>query len=84
MLKYWVAGVAVAVLLGFLSRRGERADRRSRQIRPANTPPTPADVDALLQAGQKIAAIKLYREMHGVDLKEAKDAIDARARELGR
>jgi ribosomal protein L7/L12 len=38
----------------------------------------------LLRAGQKIEAIKHYRAMHGVDLKTAKDAVDARARELGR
>jgi ribosomal protein L7/L12 len=37
----------------------------------------------LLRGGQKIEAIKQYRTMHGVDLKTAKDAIDARARELG-
>ena len=31
----------------------------------------------LLAQGQKIAAVKLYRELTGVGLKEAKDAIDA-------
>lgn len=30
-----------------------------------------------LMAGNKILAIKLYREQYGVGLKEAKDAIDA-------
>ncbi len=30
----------------------------------------------LLQANQKIAAIKLYRETTGASLKEAKDAVD--------
>jgi ribosomal protein L7/L12 len=38
----------------------------------------------LLRAGQKIEAIKMYRALHGVDLKAAKDAVDARARALGR
>jgi ribosomal protein L7/L12 len=47
-------------------------------------PPTLEDIDGLLQAGQKIAAIKAYRQLHGVDLKTAKDAVDARARELGK
>ena len=37
----------------------------------------------LVLGGQKIEAIKQYRAMHGVGLKEAKDAVDARARELG-
>lgn len=30
-----------------------------------------------LMAGNKILAIKIYREQYGVGLKEAKDAIDA-------
>jgi ribosomal protein L7/L12 len=78
---YWLAAAAVVVGLGFLSRRGERAG--SREVRPGGTPPSPATIDELLRGGQKIEAIKHYRAMHGVDLKTAKDAIDARARELG-
>jgi len=35
------------------------------------------DVEALARSGQAIQAIKLYRELHGVGLKEAKDAVDA-------
>jgi hypothetical protein len=31
----------------------------------------------LLAKSQKVAAVKLYREMTGVGLKEAKDAVDA-------
>jgi hypothetical protein len=80
---YWLAGIAVVLLLGYLSRRGER-ESGSRQLPPAGTRPPKADIDALLRAGQKIEAIKQYRALHGVDLKTAKDAIDARARELGR
>jgi ribosomal protein L7/L12 len=51
------------------------------------TPATPAvvavsrgssdNVEELVRAGNHLAAIKLYREQHGVGLKEAKDAIDA-------
>ena len=37
-----------------------------------------SEIDALLEAGDKIGAIKLYREKTGCDLKEAKDAIDIR------
>lgn len=33
-------------------------------------------IEALLRAGQKIDAIKLYRQNYGVGLKEAKDAVD--------
>ncbi|HEY7636219.1 MAG TPA: hypothetical protein VH763_11770 [Gemmatimonadales bacterium] len=77
MVWYWVAGVAVVVLLGLLSRRGEWREGSSTQK-------LPADIDGLLKAGRKIEAIKLYRAQHGVDLKTAKDAIDIRSRELGR
>jgi ribosomal protein L7/L12 len=78
---YWVAGAAAVVLLGFLSRRGERP-AGSRELRPSDSPPSPAEIDALLRGGRKIEAIKMYRTLHGVDLKAAKDAIDARGREL--
>lgn len=79
---YWLAALAAVAVLGFVSRRGERSG--SKEPRPGRTPPPPAEIDGLLRAGQKIAAIKRYRALHGVDLKTAKDAIDARAREIGR
>ena len=41
-------------------------------------PPAPdADILALAQAGQKIEAIKLYREKYNVGLAEAKTAVEA-------
>jgi hypothetical protein len=43
-----------------------------------------AEIDQLLRSDQKIAAIKRFREVHGVGLKEAKDAVDARADALAR
>ena len=79
---YWLAAVAAVVGLGLMSRRGERPG--SKDVRPGDTPPSPAAIDELLRGGQKIQAIKYYRELHGVDLKTAKDAVDARARVLGR
>lgn len=39
--------------------------------------------DGLLRAGRKIEAIKAFRQRTGVDLKAAKDAMDARERQLG-
>lgn len=38
-------------------------------------------VKSAVDAGRKIEAIKIYRAENGVDLKEAKDAIDHLARE---
>jgi ribosomal protein L7/L12 len=79
---YWLAAIAAVVGLGFLSRRGERTS--AKEVRRGGAPPSPGTIDELLRGGQKIEAIKQYRTMHGVDLKTAKDAVDARARELGR
>lgn len=78
MVWYWVAGGAVVILLGLLSRRGESGPEGSGRRQQ------PADIDGLLKAGRKIEAIKLYRAQHGVDLKAAKDAVEARERQLGR
>ena len=81
MTWYWIAAAAAVVGLGFLRRRGERTG--SKEVRPVGTPPSPGTIDDLLRGGQKIEAIKHYRALHGVDLKTAKDAVDARAREPG-
>jgi ribosomal protein L7/L12 len=49
---------------------------------PAGT--TQADIAELVKAGRTIEAIKLYRRLHGTDLKTAKDAIDKiRAQQAG-
>ncbi len=37
----------------------------------------PSEVVALARSGNKIAAIKLLRELTGADLREAKEAVDA-------
>ncbi len=46
---------------------------------PAQVAPTSVDPELrdLIGAGRKIAAIKRYRELHGVGLKEAKEAVEA-------
>lgn len=41
------------------------------------------DLIVLLEKGKKIEAIKMYREATGVDLKEAKDTIEALAMHYG-
>ena len=41
------------------------------------------EIIALIQRGKPIQAIKVYRQMTGVSLKQAKDAIDALRVELG-
>ena len=34
------------------------------------------DVEVLAQSGRKLAAVKAYRKLHGVGLKEAKEAVE--------
>jgi ribosomal protein L7/L12 len=67
-----IVAVALAVLVVTLVRRYSVSD-------PPTDPPggsTDADVARLATLGRKIEAIKLYRRLHGTDLKTAKDAID--------
>ena len=78
---YWGAALGIIVLL-VMSRRGERS--ASSRLQTDNEPVSPERIDAFVRAGQKIEAIKAYRRLHGVGLKEAKDAVDARERELAR
>lgn len=83
-----VLGVAAALLgLGYLG--AYRSTQRLQKLRDSGVLPpagreTDADVDRLLLHGQKIEAIKVFRALHGVDLKDAKDAVEKRERELGR
>ena len=57
-------------------------------INPAEVmPQEPSETSAVREAlllGDKIRAIKLYRSLYGVGLKEAKDAIDVMERNLRR
>jgi ribosomal protein L7/L12 len=49
-------------------------------------PPNAKDKDivALVKEGKKIQAIKWYRELHNVGLKEAKEAVDRMEEKLSR
>jgi ribosomal protein L7/L12 len=85
-----VLAVAVLGLLVWLGQRGRpRSGERERgpAARPAAplttttaTTATPAGLEGVRQAlaaGRKIEAIKLYRELTGLGLKESKDAVEA-------
>lgn len=69
------AGLAVVALLVFRGLRG-----RPRVAVPVPGQGTMEDVRRLVSEGHKIAAIKVYREVHGVGLKEAKEAVDEMTR----
>ncbi|MFF2813297.1 ribosomal protein L7/L12 [Streptomyces sp. NPDC058000] len=86
-----VFALAVAVLSSFdrrtkpLERRLARLDQKVDLLmahlgieEPAD--PRMAEVDALLAQEKKIAAIKVYREVTGAGLVEAKEAVERRMR----
>lgn len=75
--------------LGLLVWLGQRGKGRADESAPpapglsSSSPPPPASsagldgVRAALAAGRKIEAIKLYRELTGLGLRESKDAVEA-------
>jgi ribosomal protein L7/L12 len=75
----WILGIVVALLaIAMLRRRGESVS----PLDMGGVPPTEADIDHLIASGRTIEAIKVYRRLHGGDLKDAKDAITARQKQL--
>jgi ribosomal protein L7/L12 len=79
----YAAAAVLLVAIGFLlGRRSTRSDGTdllapAPSRRPELSGDLAADVSALMAAGKKIHAIKLYRERTGVGLKEAKDAVES-------
>jgi ribosomal protein L7/L12 len=69
--------VAMGLFIAFAQKRqrDERARLQDLMRHPGQVP-TDEDVKRLAQAGEKINAIELYRQIHGGSLKEAKDAVD--------
>ena len=81
---FLVIGAVLLVLLVIARRIDQRTQRlRQEGLYPREGQETAGDVDRLLQLGHKIEAIKVYRALHGVGLKEAKEAVERRQRELG-
>ncbi|MDC0358779.1 ribosomal protein L7/L12, partial [Oligoflexia bacterium] len=62
-------------LLDWFNRSKMNSARRSGKY-PTEGKESDEDVLRLALDGQKIMAIKLYREIHGVGLKEAKEAVE--------
>jgi ribosomal protein L7/L12 len=57
-------------------------EERSRPSSAGHAEIEDAEIDELLRRDQLIAAIKRYRELSGLGLREAKDAMEARRRKL--
>jgi len=64
--------VGVAVVVGILVALGRGSSSPSGLPEGA----TDDDIRALAQQGKKIHAVKWYRDLHGVGLKEAKEAVE--------
>ena len=76
MVLYIVVAVAAAALALNAMNRRRTDDLRQTGLYPPPGQGSDADVERLVALGRKIDAIKLYREIHGTDLKSAKDAVD--------
>ncbi len=71
--------VIAALFVVYMTRRWKKQHDEFIQ-RPAPGEATDADIERFLAMGRKMTAIKLYREIHGVDLKTAKEAVEAMAK----
>jgi ribosomal protein L7/L12 len=76
MVLVWIIGGAIVVylLLVVLSVMGITGRRWGDHPKPGEA--TMADVTRLARNGEKIAAIRCYREIHNVGLAEAKEAVE--------
>ena len=77
-MKILLLVVAIIIVL-FIIDAANRA--RIRRLRESGMYPPPGqgtvgDVERLIMLKKKIPAIKLYREINGVDLKTAKEAVE--------
>ena len=66
--------IVAALIVLDASSRWKRKRMSTRRPNPDDA--TDADVEALIREGRKLTAIKLYREIHKVDLVTAKTVVD--------
>jgi len=77
------AAIAVFLILAAVAASKSRVGAlRARGIYPEEGKETDDHVLRLLRAGEKIMAIRCYRELHHVGLKEAKDAVELLERQM--
>lgn len=76
----WVIGVLIVLGIVVLNSTSKRKfeSLKQRGIYPPHGGGSESDIERLIQEKQKIYAIKLYRELHGGGLKEAKEAVEAK------
>jgi len=71
-----IVGIIIVVILIDAVNRHRTRRLRESGLYPQPGQGTEADVERLIMLGRKISAIKLYREIKGVDLKTAKEAVE--------
>jgi hypothetical protein len=77
MTLIWIGlGLVALILINALVRLNHDARLRRAGLLPPRGRATMSDVERLLQSGHRILAIRCYREVHGVGLKDAKAAVD--------
>ncbi len=77
-----VAIIVVALFILDASNKSQRRRARESGLYPPTGKGTDADVERLIRHRRKMMAIKLYREIHSVDLKQAKEAVDELAQRV--
>ncbi len=84
-MNYGLLGVATGVVVGVVLSAIRKRRLGATTVQAVIIHPQSAEqVDDLIRQGRLINAIKAYRALTGVGLKDAKDAVEARAVELGR
>ncbi len=76
-----LAGSVLTLTVLMLKSGSSLARARSRGLLPPEGSCGDADVAALMARGEKRVAVRLYRELHGGGLKEARQAVEAFERE---
>jgi ribosomal protein L7/L12 len=77
MILLWIAlGLVGLFVAAFVLASLRDASARRSGFLPAEGQATMADVERLAKAGQRIYAIRCYREIHRCGLAEAKKALD--------
>ena len=66
----------VLAVVVFLASSKKVMDLRNQGLYPEEGDGTDEDIVRLLNAGEKTLAIRCYREIHKVGLKEAKEAVE--------
>jgi ribosomal protein L7/L12 len=71
-----VVGIILVVILIDAANRARTRQLRESGVYPQPGQGTDGDVERLVMLAKKISAIKLYREINGVELKTAKEAVE--------